>query len=77
MSTAASRSLPTLFNDPIQAVQVRRRSMVLRLFDGLLSWQDRTRQRHQLAGLDDHLLKDIGLSRADVARESAKSFWRV
>ena len=41
-----------------------------------LAWQERLRQRRHLDGLDDRLLKDIGLSRADVAREVDKPFWR-
>ena len=43
----------------------------------LLVWQDRERQRHQLRRLDDRLLKDMGLSRADVKHEAVKPFWRV
>lgn len=42
----------------------------------LLLWQDRAVERHCLAGLDDRGLKDIGLSRADVAAECRKPFWR-
>lgn len=42
-------------------------------FAGLVEWifdrMEKRRQRRQLAGLDDHLLKDIGISRADVWRE--------
>jgi uncharacterized protein YjiS (DUF1127 family) len=34
------------------------------------------RQRRHLALLDDHLLRDIGLSRRDIASESEKPFWR-
>lgn len=45
-------------------------------FDLVLLWHDRSVQRHHLAALDDHVLKDIGLSRADVVRESSKPFWR-
>jgi uncharacterized protein YjiS (DUF1127 family) len=42
----------------------------------LLAWQERLRQRRHLSGLDDRLLKDIGLSRADVQREVEKPFWQ-
>jgi uncharacterized protein YjiS (DUF1127 family) len=38
-------------------------------------WVERRRQRRQLLELNDALLKDIGLSRADVVRESDKWFW--
>jgi uncharacterized protein YjiS (DUF1127 family) len=33
-------------------------------------------QRRTLAMLNDHMLKDIGLSRVDVEREVSKPFWR-
>ncbi len=42
----------------------------------LQSWHDRARDRRMLAELDDRLLSDIGLSRADVWREVNKPFWR-
>ena len=44
--------------------------------EGVLAWFERTRQRRQLSELSDHMLKDIGLSRADVEAEAAKPFWR-
>jgi uncharacterized protein YjiS (DUF1127 family) len=47
------------------------------VFTTLLEWQERTRQRRQLSELDDRMLKDIGLTRADVAREVEKPFWMV
>ena len=42
----------------------------------LLTWQERAEQRYRLAALDSVGLRDIGLSRADAAREAAKPFWR-
>jgi uncharacterized protein YjiS (DUF1127 family) len=36
----------------------------------------RSRQRHDLALLSEHSLRDIGLSRADVEFELRKPFWR-
>ncbi len=40
-------------------------------------WRERARQRRALASLDDHLLRDVGLSRAEVVREARKPFWRA
>ena len=39
-------------------------------------WQQRARERKQLAAFDDRLLRDIGVSRADALRECGKPFWR-
>jgi uncharacterized protein YjiS (DUF1127 family) len=44
--------------------------------EGALAWFERARQRRHLSELSDHMLKDIGLSRADVEAEAAKPFWR-
>ena len=41
----------------------------------LLDWQELARQRRALAALDDHMLKDIGLSRADARQEAERPFW--
>jgi len=46
------------------------------LFNLVLDWQDRSRERALLATYDDHMLRDIGLSRADVDREARKPFWQ-
>jgi uncharacterized protein YjiS (DUF1127 family) len=46
------------------------------LAETFMLWQERARQRRNLSGLDDHLLKDIGISRADAEAEAIKSFWR-
>lgn len=41
----------------------------------LHGWNERQRSLHQLAQLDDRMLKDIGISRADVEGELEKSLW--
>jgi uncharacterized protein YjiS (DUF1127 family) len=46
-------------------------------FEQALAWLERVRQRRQLQQLGDHMLKDIGLSRADVEAEASKPFWRA
>ncbi len=43
----------------------------------LLTWQERDQQRHALAQLDVRMLKDIGLSRVEVALELRKPFWHA
>lgn len=44
--------------------------------DLLLLWLARWRNRRALDASSDYMLKDIGISRADAARESGKPFWR-
>ncbi len=41
----------------------------------ILTWRERGRQRRHLAMLDDRLLKDIGVTRADLDAEVRKPFW--
>jgi uncharacterized protein YjiS (DUF1127 family) len=47
---------------------------------GLLAWAREayrlSRSRRYLAGLDGHMLKDIGLSYAEAEHELNKPFWR-
>ena len=46
-----------------------------RVVDILLVWEERSRQRRSLYCLDDRMLMDMGLTRADVERETRKPFW--
>lgn len=41
----------------------------------LCLWVSLSRQRRHLAALDERLLKDIGLTRADVEGEVSRRFW--
>jgi uncharacterized protein YjiS (DUF1127 family) len=42
----------------------------------VLVWLQRSRERRQLGSFGDHMLKDLGVSRADVDHEVSKPFWR-
>jgi uncharacterized protein YjiS (DUF1127 family) len=39
-------------------------------------WHERSRQRRQLMALDDRMLSDIGVSRAEADEEGQKRFWQ-
>lgn len=45
----------------------------------LVSWLEQARERRcsriTLAALDDHALRDVGLTRREAEREAAKPFW--
>jgi uncharacterized protein YjiS (DUF1127 family) len=48
-----------------------------RIMAGLLRWRARRRTRRHLADLEAHMLRDIGVTPAEAAREVRKSFpWR-
>jgi uncharacterized protein YjiS (DUF1127 family) len=77
MSTVDLRSFRARPRQPLAARQGWSwASGLCRAAERLLSWQERARQRHQLQCLSDHMLRDIGLTRADVLAESTKPFWR-
>ncbi|MFQ5973572.1 MAG: DUF1127 domain-containing protein, partial [Alphaproteobacteria bacterium] len=39
-------------------------------------WRQRISQRRELLGLNEHLLKDMGVRRLDAMHEASKPFWR-
>ncbi len=49
---------------------------MITLFDRFATWSERRRQRRALEALPDHLLSDIGISRADAEQEAHKPFWQ-
>ena len=42
----------------------------------LVSWAERRRSRLALKELDDHLLDDIGVTRAQATQEAERPFWQ-
>lgn len=65
-SGARAKSLRALGN-------VRR--AVVKYLSHIVIWQERVEQRSRLAELNDHMLKDIGVSKADAYKEVRKPFW--
>ena len=58
-------------------VRPSRGGFVTRLFDRAFAWLEHTRQRRHLSELDDRLLRDIGVSRAEVEHEISRPFWQT
>ena len=40
-------------------------------------WRERASARRQLLVMDDHLLKDIGITRHEADYEARRPFWRI
>ncbi len=51
-------------------------AIVRRALETLTTWQERADGRRELLSLDERMLHDIGISRADAVREADKPFWR-
>ena len=62
---------------PLGRRRVSPSGLLARLFDLLMTWSQRARERRELHAMSEHSLRDIGLSRADAAQEYDKPFWRV
>jgi uncharacterized protein YjiS (DUF1127 family) len=50
-------------------------SRYTRFNDTLQLWRGRRRERLALDEMSDYMLKDIGISRCEVYRETSKHFW--
>jgi uncharacterized protein YjiS (DUF1127 family) len=50
-------------------------SLFRRMLNVVMTWQNRATMRHHLLNMNEHMLKDIGLSRADAQREANKHVW--
>ncbi|MGQ9369649.1 DUF1127 domain-containing protein [Azospirillum sp. ST 5-10] len=67
---------PSLFPATVRVLGAVVTRPLLWALDAFLAANERWRQRQALLRLDDHLLKDIGITRADAEGEADKSFWR-
>ncbi|MGY2052325.1 DUF1127 domain-containing protein [Methylobacterium sp. JK268] len=62
---------------PVMPLRHTRPPRAVSLMERIELWMQRRRQRLDLQQLPDGMLKDLGLSHADVAREAEKPFWRA
>ena len=77
----ASHSLPqpgsSQYAHPVVRVLRAVDSFLGSAMNTLLIWDRRHRDRLHLTGLDERMLRDIGVTNVDVAHEAAKPFWRA
>ncbi|HVO17461.1 MAG TPA: DUF1127 domain-containing protein [Alphaproteobacteria bacterium] len=55
----------------------RRTRALVALVDAPYRWLERAEQRRRLRALDGRVLRDLGMSGADVEREAGKAFWQA
>lgn len=55
----------------------RRIRALVELVDAPYRWLERAEQRRRLRALDGRVLRDLGMSGADVEREAGKAFWQA
>ena len=48
---------------------------ILQLVTMWRTWEERARHRRQLNDLSDDILKDVGLTRAQMEKQANKAFW--
>jgi uncharacterized protein YjiS (DUF1127 family) len=69
-------STSTVRNHPASPWAAAVADAILRATDALGRYYRRIQERRALYRLDDYMLHDIGISRADVELEANKPFWR-
>lgn len=71
---------------PVRAISPARNAIVIRLVRRLpklaaiasarlLRWHELSRQRRALLALNERMLKDVGITRAEAEREARRPFW--
>jgi uncharacterized protein YjiS (DUF1127 family) len=77
MSTLEQRLAARWRRQPYESGFSRLPLLVATVLHLAAEWHRRARSRAVLAQMSDRDLRDIGITRAEVARESAKPFWRA
>lgn len=77
-----SRTINTIharseFRQASSSASPRRGSLLVRIVDRLLLWQERAQARRHLAEMPDYILHDIGVTRAGAEEEAKKPFWKA
>ena len=52
-------------------------AVAVRFANAVVRWETTRRTRVHLRTLDDHLLRDIGVTRAEAQAESSRLFWQL
>ena len=73
----AMLSRPFYGGVPQLTVRLHGRRRIKRAVDAVLTWDERARERRHLMELSDHMLRDIGISRAEAFGEAEKPLWRA
>ncbi len=60
----------------INGKPITHRSCLANMVHTFAVWKKRAQERRQLAALDERMLRDIGLTRADAFQECRKPFWQ-
>lgn len=72
----AGRCEHNFIEQPITGFWQNVGNVLQRLGAIITRWSQLAEQRRQLREMDDRMLKDIGLSHADVERITRKPFWK-
>lgn len=75
---ATTQPLPLLVGRPVGLagrLRARTRRAIRGVVAALVERRRLARERRRLAELDDRQLRDIGLTRAEAAREARRHFW--
>jgi uncharacterized protein YjiS (DUF1127 family) len=76
LATASAATSGTV-GSPARGTPWRTGRLLARALDTVRLWQQRAQGRQQLRTFDDHLLRDIGITRLQAEAEAHKPFWRA